>query len=141
MNTQIKIAIYWLLLGLCFLTHTLFHMYGLFYGVDVRIPGVTENEVPVLDQVFNTVIFTVTFLLSLLSLNLSGRGFQWFSLIWSALFLLLNLVHLGSALFVEAFDLSQACLLSFVIAVNVLLTLTLWKSLKKDIRQRKGSGR
>jgi hypothetical protein len=47
------------------------------------------------------------------------------------LFLLLNLVHLGMALFVEAFDLSQACLLSFVIAVNVLLTLTLWKGLKE----------
>jgi hypothetical protein len=131
MNTQIKIAIYWLLLGVCFLTHTLFHMYGLFYGADIRIPGVTESEVPVSDQVFNTIIFTVTFLMALLSMNLSGKVFCWISCIWSVLFLLLNLVHLGMALFVEAFDLSQACLLSFVIAVNVLLTLTLWKSLRK----------
>jgi hypothetical protein len=133
MNTQIKIAIYWLLSGVCFLTHTLFHLYGLFYGIDVRIPGVTVSEVPVSDQVFNTVIFTVTFLMTLLSINLSGRVFRWISLVWSVLFLLLNLVHLGMALFVETFDLSQACLLSFVIAVNVLLTLTLWKSLKGKV--------
>jgi hypothetical protein len=130
MNTQIKIAIYWLLLGVCFLTHTLFHMFGLFYGIDIRIPGVTVSEIPVSDQAFNTIIYTVTFLMALLSMNLSGRVFRWISFVWSVLFLLLNLVHLGMALFVEAFDLSQACLLSFVIAVNVLLTLTLRKGLK-----------
>jgi hypothetical protein len=133
MNTQFKIAIYWLLLGACFLTHTLFHLYGLFYGADVRLAGVTVSEVPVSDQVFNTIIYTVTFLLSLLSMNLSGKVFHWISFVWSALFLLLNLVHLGMALFVEAFDLSQACLLSFVIAVNVLLILTLWKELKWSV--------
>jgi hypothetical protein len=131
MNTQIKTAFYWLLLGICFLTHTLFHMYGLFYGVDVRLPDATGNEVPLFDQVFNTVIFTVTFLMALLSINLSGRGFRWFSLVWSALFLLLNIAHLAEAVFVEAFDLSQVCLLSFVLVVNVLLIVTLWKSLKQ----------
>jgi hypothetical protein len=134
MNTQTKIVIYWLLLGTSFLTHTLFHLYGLFYGADVRIPGVTGSEVPLSDQVFNTVIYTVTFLMALLSMNLTGKVFRRISFIWSALFLPLNLVHLGMALFVETFDLSQACLLSFVIAVNVLLTLTLRKSLKTVIR-------
>jgi hypothetical protein len=133
MNTQIKIALYWLLLGVCFLTHTLFHLHGLFYGIDIRISNATVSEVPVFDQVFNTIIYTVTFLLTLLSINLSGKGFRRFSLVWSILFLPLNLIHLGMALFVEAFDLSQACLLSFVIAVNVLLTLTLWKNLKGEV--------
>jgi hypothetical protein len=107
-------------------------MYGLFYGVDVRLPDLTTNEVPLGVQAFNTVIFTLTFLMALLSINLSGRGFWWFSLVWSALFLLLNLFHLGATVFVEKFDLSQACLLTFVLAVNVLLTLTLWKSLKQS---------
>jgi hypothetical protein len=130
MNTQIKIAIYWLLLGVCFLTHTLFHMYGLFYGLDIRIAGETLSQVPVFDQVFNTILFTGTFLLSLLSMHCAGRGFRWFSLIWSGMFLLLNLLHLGGALFLEAFDLSQACLLSFVMVVNLLLTRTLWASRK-----------
>ncbi|MDR0413946.1 MAG: hypothetical protein LBH84_00835 [Prevotellaceae bacterium] len=133
MKTQAKIAIYWLLLGVCFLTHTLLHLYGLFYGADVRIPDAT-GDVPLGTQAFNTVIFTVTFLMALLSMNLSGRCFRWVSFVWSALFLLLNLFHLGATLFVEAFDLSQACLLSFVVAVNVLLTLTLWRMLKKDKR-------
>jgi hypothetical protein len=106
-------------------------MYGLFYGMDIRLPDATDNAVPLFDQVFNTVIFTVTFLIALLSINLSGCGFRRFSLVWSALFLLLNLAHLAEAIFVEAFDLSQACLLSFVLVVNVLLIVTLWKSLKQ----------
>ncbi|MDR0749641.1 MAG: hypothetical protein LBF62_08730 [Tannerellaceae bacterium] len=131
MNTQIKTSIYWLLLGVCFLTHTVFHIYGLFYGADIRLPDLTTNEVPLGVQAFNTVIFTLTFLMALLSLHLSGRGFRWVSLMWSALFLLLNLAHLAGAVFMEAFDLSQVCLLCFVPVVNVLLILTLWKSLKQ----------
>lgn len=132
MNTQIKTAIYWLLLGVCFLTHTLFHMYGLFYGADIRLPG-AAGEVPFGSQVFNTVIFTVTFLMALLSIHLSGKIFRRFSFVWSALFLLLNLFHWAATVFVEAFDFSQVCLLSFVPAVNVLLTVTLWKSLKQQV--------
>ena len=128
---KFKTAIYWLLLGICFLTHTLLHMCGLFYGVDISLPEAT-GEVSLGVQAFNTVIFTVTFLMALLSIHLSGRGFRWFSLVWSALFLLLNLFHLGATAFVEAFDLSQVCLLTFVLAVNVLLTGALWKGLKKS---------
>jgi hypothetical protein len=132
MNTQIKIAFYWLLLGVCFLTHNFFHMYGLFYGADISMPNVTTSEVPLSDQIFNTVIFTVTFLIALLSIHLPGKGFRWFSFVWSVLFLLLNLAHLAEALFAEAFDISQVFLLSFVPAVNILLTITLWKGLRKD---------
>jgi hypothetical protein len=106
-------------------------MYGLFYGVDIRLPDAT-GEVPPGTQVFNTVIFTVTFLMALLSVNLSGCGFRWISLVWSALFLLLNIAHLAEAIFVEAFDLSQVCLLSFVLVVNVLLIVVLWKSVKQQ---------
>jgi hypothetical protein len=107
-------------------------MYGLFYGIDIRLPDAT-GEVPLGVQAFNTVIYTVTFLMALLSVNLSGKGFRWFSFVWSVLFLLLNIFHLSATLFVEAFDLSQACLLSLVIAVNVLLTLTLWKWLRNKL--------
>jgi antibiotic biosynthesis monooxygenase (ABM) superfamily enzyme len=69
--------------------------------------------------------------MALLSIHLSGKGFRCFSLVWSGLFLLLNIFHLGATLFVEKFDLSQVCLLTFVLAVNMLLTGTLWKGLKK----------
>jgi hypothetical protein len=130
MKAQVKIAFYWLLLGICYLTHTLLHMYGLFYGVDVRLPD-AAGEVPLGTQAFNTVIFTVTFLMALLSVNLSGKGFRRLSFAWSALLLLLNIFHLGATVFVEAFDLSQACLLTFVLAVNVLLTGVLRKSLRQ----------
>ena len=127
MDTKIKSAFYWLLLGICFLAHTLLHMYGLFHGVDIRVPDAT-GEVSLAVQPFNTVIFTVTFLLALLSVNLSGKGFRGFSLAWASLFLPLNIFHLGATAFVEAFDLSQVCLLTFVLAVNVLLIVELWKS-------------
>jgi hypothetical protein len=104
-------------------------MYGLFYGADIRLPEAT-GEVSLGVQAFNTVIFTVTFLMALLSIHLSGKGFRWFSFVWSALFLLLNIFHLAATVFVEKFDLSQACLLTFVLAVNVLLTGALWRNLK-----------
>jgi hypothetical protein len=107
-------------------------MYGLFYGVDIRLPDLTTNEVPLGVQAFNTVIFTLTFLMALLSIHLSGRIFRWVSLVWSSLFLLLNLFHWVATVFMEAFDLSQICLLSFVPVVNVLLTVALWKSLKQS---------
>jgi hypothetical protein len=136
MNTQIKTAFYWLLLGICFLTHSVLHMYGLFYGVDLRLPDAT-GEVPLGAHVFNTVIFTVTFLMALLSIQLPGRGFRWFAFVWSALFLPLNIFHLYATAFVETFDLSQVCLLTFALAVNVLLTLALWKSLKKRDNKQK----
>jgi hypothetical protein len=106
-------------------------MYGLFYGVNIQLPDAT-GEVSLGTQAFNTVIFTVTFLMAFLSINLSGKGFRGFSLVWSALFLLLNFFHLGATVFVEAFDLSQVCLLTFVLAVNILLTGTLWRCLKQQ---------
>jgi uncharacterized membrane protein len=107
-------------------------MYGLFYGIDIRLPD-AAGEVPLGTHVFNTVIFTVTFLMALLSVQLTCRGFRWVSFVWSALLLLLNLFHLGATALVEAFDLSQVCLLTFVLAVNVLLTVALWKSLREKI--------
>jgi hypothetical protein len=134
MDTKIKTAFYWLLLGICFLTHTLLHMYGLFCGVDIRLPE-ASGEVSLGIQAFNTVIFTVTFLMALLSIHLSGKGFRWFSFVWSTLFLLLNVFHLAATVFVEKFDLSQACLLTFALAVNMLLTGALWKGLKKTTAQ------
>jgi hypothetical protein len=105
-------------------------MYGLFYDVDIRLPDAT-GEISLGVQAFNTVIFTGTFLMALLSINLSGKCFRWFSLVWSALFLLLNIFHLGATLFMEKFDLSQLSLLTFALAINVLLTGDLWERLKK----------
>ncbi|MDR2470311.1 MAG: hypothetical protein LBD27_07535, partial [Tannerella sp.] len=63
-----------------------------------------------------------------------------FSFVWSALFLLLNAVHLYETLFVEKFDLSQAALLSFVLVVNVLLSLAIWKGVKTGRKKKEGNG-
>jgi hypothetical protein len=40
---------------------------------------------------------------------------------------------LGATAFVEAFDLSQVCLPTFVAAVNGLLIAELWKNLKRTV--------
>jgi hypothetical protein len=44
MDIQVKTAFYWLLLGICFLTHTVLHIYGLFYGADIRLPEATMKR-------------------------------------------------------------------------------------------------
>ena len=129
MDSKTKISFYWLLMGVCFILHSLLHFSGLFFGVDIKIAGAT-GEIPLFVQVFNTVINTGTFVMALLAANLDRKGFRWFSFVWSALFLPLNAVHLCETLFVEKFDLSQAALLTFVLVVNVMLSLAIWKSLK-----------
>ena len=129
MDSTTKISFYWLLMGVCFILHAQLHFSGLFYGVDIALADAT-GEVPLFVQVFNTVVMTGTLVMALLAANLSGKGFRWFSLVWSALFLLLNMAHLYETLFVEKFDLAQAALLTFVLVVNLLLSLAIWKSLK-----------
>jgi hypothetical protein len=131
MDTRIKTAFYWLLLGICFLAHNLFALSGLFFGKSVTMPEAT-GEIPLFMYLFTVVINVGTLVMALLAINLSGKGFRWFSLVWASLFLLLNIGHLCEALFIEAFDLSQAVLLTFVLAVNVPLIWTLWKSVKKQ---------
>jgi hypothetical protein len=83
-------------------------------------------------HVFTSVINTGTLVVAFLAINLNGKKFQWFSLIWAALFLLLNIFHLaGDGFAADDFDLSQVVLLSFVLVVNATLVITLWKSLRR----------
>jgi hypothetical protein len=66
--------------------------------------------------------------------NLNGKKFQWFSLGWAALFLLLNIFHLaGDGFAADDFDPSQVVLLSFVLVlvINVTLVITLWKTVRQ----------
>jgi hypothetical protein len=131
METKWRIAFCWLLLGACFILHSYFHLFGLFFGVDVTMPD-AAGEVPLSMQVFNTIVQTGTFVLALLSIYLTAKGFLWFSFVWSLLFIVLNIFHWYETVFVEAFDLSQAVLLTFVPVINVLLSVSLWKSLKAE---------
>jgi hypothetical protein len=131
MNNQTKIALYWLLMGICFLAHNLFALSGLFFGKSVAMPEAT-GEIPLFMHLFTVVINVGTLLMALLAINLSGKGFRWFSLVWASLFLLLNIGHLCETLFVEAFDLSQAVLLTFVLVINGALVITLWKTVRKS---------
>ncbi|MDR0505963.1 MAG: hypothetical protein LBH32_03975 [Dysgonamonadaceae bacterium] len=130
MDAKQRISFYWLLMGVCFILHNLLHLFGLFFGENITLPN-TTGEVPLFVQVFNTVVMTGTFVMALLAANLNGKGFNWFSLVWSGLFLLLNASHLYETLFIEKFDVSQAVLLTLVLVINVLLILALWKGVRK----------
>ncbi|KAA6318456.1 hypothetical protein EZS27_031536 [termite gut metagenome] len=46
MDTRMKTAFYWLLLGICFLAHNLFGLTGLFFGKSVTVPDAT-GEIPI----------------------------------------------------------------------------------------------
>jgi len=130
MDNKSKIPFYWLLMGVCFILHAIFHLMGLFYGENITLAEAT-GSVPLFVQIFDAVVMAGTLIMALLAAHLDGKRFRWFSLVWSGLFLLLNIGHLCEALFVEKFDLSQAVLLSFVLVINVLLILELWRGLRK----------
>jgi hypothetical protein len=131
MNNQTKIALYWLLMGICFLAHNTYALSGLFFGKNVAMPDAT-GEIPLYMHVFTSVINTGTLVMAFLAISVDGKKFQWFSLIWAALFLLLNIFHLaGDGFAADDFDLSQVVLLSFVLVINATLVITLWKTVRQ----------
>ncbi|TFD94707.1 hypothetical protein E2605_15200 [Dysgonomonas capnocytophagoides] len=82
-------------------------------------------------HIFTILVSISPFILSVLFLNFSSKVLSWSALVWSILFLLLNIAHMIEAIAVEKpFNLSQVVLLSFIVVTNILLTLTLWKHAK-----------
>lgn len=88
------------------------------------------KELSMGSHVFLSVIFSGTLFLSLLTLHLQGKGFRWFSLVWSALLLLLNTVHLGETVVKEMAEVSQVTLLAFIFTANLLLLINIRRWLK-----------
>lgn len=129
METKTKISIYWILLGICMILHTQFSSMGLFFGQSVAMPD-APGEIPGNMYYFLVVTMVLPFIFSFIELNLSAKWFTWVSLIWGALLILLNLFHFYETMFVEHAHVDQGVLLLFVPVVNVMLVLTLIRSLK-----------
>lgn len=130
MHTTTKIIFYWLLIGICFILHNSLHQFEIYYGKSMDIVD-AGGVLPLDIHIFTILVSISPFILSVLFLNFSSKVLSWSALVWSILFLLLNIAHMIEAIAVEKpFNLSQVVLLSFIVVTNILLTLTLWKHAK-----------
>ncbi len=136
-QSRIKIIFYWALIGVCFILHNLLHLSEIYYGKDMLIAN-TAGIMPVSVQIFTVLVSIMPFILAVLSLNFFKKGFLWASFVWSILLLCLNAVHFGQTAAEEVFDLAQTVLLLFILVMNLLLSFTLWRSVRsgKDRKQK-----
>lgn len=126
----IKIVFYWILIGVCFILHNSLHQFEIYYGKTMDIVN-AAGVIPLGVHIFTILVSTSPFILALIFLNFSSKGLSWGALVWSILFLLLNVAHMMEAIAVERpFNLSEVVLLSFIVVANILLSLALWKQIK-----------
>lgn len=131
-DTRIKIIFYWLLIGVCFILHNSLDALEVTFGKAVEIIQ-NEGVIPLETHVFSILVQISPFILVLLSLNFTSKKLSLFSLIWSILFLILNTAHLLEVLFIEIpFNLTQTVLLTLILLINIMLTISLLKSLKQN---------
>lgn len=131
-DTRIKIIFYWLLIGVCFILHNSLDALEVTFGKAVEIIQ-NEGVIPLETHVFSILVQISPFILVLLSLNFTSKKLSLFSLIWSILFLILNTAHLLEVLFIESpFNLTQTVLLTLILLINIMLTISLLKSLKQN---------
>lgn len=130
MDKRTKIIIYWILIGVCFILHNSLHELEAFYGKSTDIID-AGGVIPPGVHLFTILALVSPFVFVLLFLNFSSKGLSWFAMVWSILFLLLNIAHLAETIAIERpFNLSQAVLLSFIVLTNIMLTITIWKYAK-----------
>lgn len=131
-DTRIKIIFYWLLIGVCFILHNSLDALEVTFGKAVEIIQ-NEGVIPLETHVFSILVQISPFILVLLSLNFTSKKLSLFSLIWSILFLILNTAHLLEVLVIESpFNLTQTVLLTLILLINIMLTISLLKSLKQN---------
>ncbi len=131
MDTKIKISIYWLIIGLTTMLHTLFATIGIFFGKNVEVPNAT-GEIPT--YLAPMLIFTMIlpFIIAFIQLNTVNKWFKYITFVWSCLLILLNIIHLYTEVFIEKGGIEQIVLLSFVLVVNFFLTKELYKFSKTE---------
>jgi len=130
MDNKLKIPLFWLLIAVGYIVSTLFHLFGLFYGLEADHIATDVSEVPLDAHLSNTVFFTITLLMVFLSAILRSKTFLRVSLVWGALIFLGNVHQIYETLY-PAFDLEQFILALLILAVNAALILELWRGLRK----------
>lgn len=126
---NLKIGLLWFLIAVGFLLHGVYHVYDLFFGIDITLENAT-GEVPVGKHFFRIFLEVVTYTMVLMTLYITKKEFYWFSFVWSFLLGIMNTVHLGGTLVKDYQNLSQVALLIFILATNILLVFEIWKIIK-----------
>lgn len=117
MNRRVKISIYWLLMGITMMMHSVLSTVGLFFGKNLVVANAT-GEVP--PRMYVLIIFTMILpcILAFVQLNTEAKWFKYLTLVWSGLLLFLNGSHLYGTVLSEKDGIDQLLLLSFILVVN-----------------------
>lgn len=126
---KFKIAIYWMLIGICMILHTQFSAIGLFFGSNIAMPD-ANGLIPNGMYYFLVISMVLPFIFAFVQLNISAKWFRWTTFIWSLLLIILNLYHFYETIFTEGGHVDQGVLLLFVIVVNVFLSIALYRTIK-----------
>ncbi len=129
-KNDIKISMFWLLIGIGYILHSLYHVSDIFYGIDVKLPTAT-GEVPLYMHLIRVFLGLTPFVMVLLPFYNKNKGGLWFNFGLAILFLLSNISHLGEMLFKDIENISQIGLLSYILIINILLTVVSWKVIKE----------
>lgn len=130
MNIQFRIAFIWLLIALCYLFHSNYHLSQVVFGIDIKISG-ASGHIPVSMHIMRLGLEVFSMLLALLTLYVEKKGFNLFLFIWAIVLLVLNALHLGETIYQEINDISQVGLLSFIVVANLFLISDIrrWKAI------------
>lgn len=120
MNIQLRIAILWIVIVLCYFIHGYYHLAELFFGIDIKLPDTTA-KVPLAAHLFSVFIEIIPLTIAVTSLFIFRKWFVTTTWIFAIVLGLLNLVHLVQTLLKEPGEIRQIALLTFIVVVNVLL--------------------
>lgn len=132
MNLQLRTAVLWGLIVFCYLVHGYYHISGLFFGIDVRMPE-ANGQMPMAMHFFSLLVEILPLGMAVASLYVNRKWFAWTNFILAILFTVLNVFHLGETIMKEADDIRQLALLSLVVVINLLLVMDTNRLRKMDI--------
>lgn len=131
MTTISKIAFFWLIIAIGYSFHSSYHISGIMFGEEIKLANAT-GKTPVSMHLIRIVLEIFTMLLAVLTVQLKGKLFAKFSLVWAILLGLANVAHLIETGLHELTDYSQLALLSFILLVNVFLILNTKKRVQEN---------
>lgn len=126
-----KIALLWLFLAVGFILHHIYGLSGIYFGKELTIEGST-GETPGWAHYYRIIFEIIILIVALASLEIVKKWFKTTSLVWAVLLGLFNVYHVIEAVLYEASNISEIILLTWMVAVSILLVFSL-KKWRKNI--------
>lgn len=127
---QLRAALLWLIIVVCYFLHGYYHLAELFYGVKIELPD-AKGEVPLSAHLFSVLLEAVPLSFCVMLLYPAKKAGLWISLVFAALLFILNAIHLFGTLRSEIGEVRQVVLLAFILVVNFLLIVALYRTIKQ----------